>query len=342
MSSSGEAILYLVASMVIQTLVFGAYTVLIILSTRMLIRGLKTPTNMILLIITGFMYLLSAAYWFYRFADIMNRVQIYTSDLQNLPEPSTWFTLFNAVVLVNYILSDGVVWWRARLICSPDRRKYMYFPLLFVVLTFISAAALIGLRITAFFSLELQYSGAFLEAINTLQIAGLGLSLISNVSATGIVGIAAWRHRKTIRVAFHKPTQGYQIMRLLLESGILYCISGVIVLASSLIRLPYNTLGDLYSPINIQIAGAYTPVVLLLVSAQRGLGETSFLGTIPDLEIPISAASPVVSNRIILSNTRSSTWSGESLNVEADTRLNSKGNESEKGHRYHVSDATLV
>jgi hypothetical protein len=64
-----------------------------------------------------------------------------------------------------------------------------------------------------------------------------------------------------------------------------------------LIRLPHGTLGDIYTPINTQIAvclpfafssagqgltseqGVYAPVVLLLVQNQT-LHETDFLGTI--------------------------------------------------------------
>lgn len=39
--------------------------------------------------------------------------------------------------------------------------------------------------------------------------------------------ILSRRHRRIIHAAFHKPTQSSQILICLLESGVLYCISGV-------------------------------------------------------------------------------------------------------------------
>jgi len=260
---------------------------------------------MILLIITLFMFMLAAAYWAYCFADIIGRVQILIQDPENYQASSPvtrWLALFNAVVLVNYLLNDGIVVWRARLICSPDHRKYLYFPILVIVFAFVAVTALIGLRIAAAARFTLAQSTLFLNVINTLQMLMWAMSLISNISATGIVGITAWRHRQTIRGAFHKPTQGNQILLFLLESGVLYCISGAFLIVSSLIRVPYSTLGDYWNPLNIQLAGAYTPIVLLLVSTQKSLSEPSFLGTIPDASdvshspIRISVAAAVSSH----------------------------------------------
>ncbi|KAJ7497583.1 hypothetical protein FB451DRAFT_237722 [Mycena latifolia] len=348
----GRSILYLTAGLVVQTFFFGAYTVIIFLSTRMLMRrGLKARVDRILLVITLFMYLLSAAYWAYCFADVVNRIQIYMENpyppLPVISSPVTkWLPLFNAVVLVNYVLSDGVVVWRARLICSSEDHKYMYFPLFFMILTALAVAGVIGLRIASVAHFTIGESRVFIRTLDTLQLSGLGMSLISNLSATGVVGVNYWRHRQTVRAGFHKTTRGNEVLKLLVESGVLYCISGALVLASALIRLPYNTLGDLVTPINVQVAGAYTPIVLLLVSMQRSLSDTSLLGTIPDsthstpFQFPTS--SPAVSNRPVLS-IHFAARPGENIDAELYPEGGGlKENQSVKGHRYQVSDATLV
>ncbi|KAJ6587200.1 hypothetical protein DFH09DRAFT_248931 [Mycena vulgaris] len=345
--ATGRAMLYLAAGLVVQTFFFGAYTIIIFLSTRMLMRrGLKARVDRILLIATLFMYIVSAANWGYSFADVIDRIQNYIGNPNPPPFSSVtkWLSLFNAIVLVNYVLSDGVVVWRARLICSPDEHKYMYFPLFLMVLGTLCVAALIGLRIASVSNSNIGEHRAFVKTIDTLQISALGLSVLSNLSATGVVGITAWRHRRAIRAGFYKTTKGNKILSLLLESGLLYCISSVVMLVSALIRLPYNTLGDLVAPINVQVAGAYTPILLLLASTQSSSIDTNLLPTIPDsphqATFRFSLSSPAVSNRPVLSIQFAA--SSED-NADAEVYPGGlKANQNEKGHRYQVSDATLV
>ncbi|KAJ7899024.1 hypothetical protein B0H13DRAFT_2030936 [Mycena leptocephala] len=323
----GRNILYVVLGLVAQTLFFGQK------------RGLKTTAHMILLVITLFMYLLSATYWAYRIADVISRMYIFIGNPQApVSSPVTrLLTLFNALTLLNYILCDGVVIWRARLICSPDHRKYLYFPLFCLGITAVAVCGVIGLRIAGLYLKT--FGETLIKVVDILQISALILSLISNLSSTGVVGIAAWRHREAVRVGFQKTTKGDQILRILLESGVLYCISGLLGLACSLIRLPHTTLalGDLYTPVNVQIAGMYTPVVLLLVSMQRSLSETSFLGTFPD---HTCQASPTVSRRPIGESMQFGPRAAELMDAEIDRGFAEI--ENTKGHRHHVSDATLV
>ncbi|KAF7376407.1 hypothetical protein MSAN_00056200 [Mycena sanguinolenta] len=332
----GRTILYLTVSLVVQTLFFGVYTLIIILSTQMLMkRGLKTQANRILLAITIFMYLLSAAYWIFRVADLISRIQIFIENPQSLQEVSTpvthLLTLFNALPLINYILCDGVVIWRARLLCAQDHRKHMYLPLFFLALTTAAVAGIIGLRISSTVIKSFSKKPPFTDAINVLQVAVLNMSLISNLSSTGVVAITAWQHRQAIRDGFNKTSKGDQILRILLDSGVLYCLAQSVGLAANFIRLPYGTLGDLYSPVNYQIAGAYTPIVLLLVSTQKSLSETSFLGTIciPDSD-PIHVDFTEPRDRIQFGT------------KPGDPEAGFQDSRNDKDHRYRVSDATPV
>ncbi|KAJ7141397.1 hypothetical protein C8R44DRAFT_867020 [Mycena epipterygia] len=75
------------------------------------------------------------------------------------------------------------------------------------------------------------------------------------------------------------------------------------MLVASAVRLPYGTLGDLYTSINVQIAGVYAPAVLLLVSNYSSFNETNFLGTIPPVgsEPPIEFPASRGCNRTMLS-----------------------------------------
>ncbi|KAJ7899073.1 hypothetical protein B0H13DRAFT_1622855 [Mycena leptocephala] len=253
-------------------------------------RGLKTRANHVMFIITNFMYLLSAANWGYSVADLVDRMRVDIRDPQDSDSPmhdtvTKWSPLFNAVVLVNYIFSDAVVVWRAWIISFRNYRKYLCVTIFFLVLTTLTVTSTIIFRIIALVEAPftaLPKSSYLARGIDILQISNIGFSLISNLSATAVVGATAWRHRRSIRAAFadnKKSTKADQILTMVVESGLLYCVSGLTVLIASLIRLPEGTLGDIYTPINVQIAGAYPPVVLLLVSMQRSLSETTFLNT---------------------------------------------------------------
>ncbi|KAJ7187874.1 hypothetical protein C8R46DRAFT_3324 [Mycena filopes] len=278
----GRVVMYFVFALVVQTLFFGAYTILILLSTRILLRrGLKTGAGKALFYIGLAMYFLTLAHWSYSIADVWARMSMFI-----YPETRAYYhpmiapyNLFNALILLNVAASDGIVVWRSFVICSRDYRKFLYIPIAFLILTTLAVLGTIGLRIA-----DLAYPGfsegkLFIDFINTLQVAGVGMSLISNLSSTAVVGATAWRHRRSIQAAFQRQTHADRILMLLLESGLLYSISGITVIVAMLVHLPHGTLGDIYIPVNTQVAGAYAPIVLLLVRKQKSLNDTDFLGS---------------------------------------------------------------
>ncbi|KAJ6594291.1 hypothetical protein B0H19DRAFT_1094854 [Mycena capillaripes] len=288
MTSFGQSVIYYGFGLVVQTLVFGMYSVLIFLSTRMLLRrGFKTRINLIMFTITSFMYLLSAGYWMFSCVYVADRMRIYmeltiTGVDRGFDTIEHWFVMFNAIITINYVLSDGIVVWRAWVICLRSHRKYMCIPFFFLSLTAVAVLLTIVTRIVDMNNVSIPHLA---DLLNTTQMTALGTSLISNLSSMGVVGATLWRHWKTIRVAFPNKSQGTKTnhtLALVVESGLLYSLSAIITLLFSVIpgKLPTgNTLGDLYTPINIQFAGAYPAVVLLLVSANASSLNDSTLSS---------------------------------------------------------------
>ncbi|KAJ7761377.1 hypothetical protein B0H16DRAFT_1884356 [Mycena metata] len=157
-SFSGLNVEYYNLALVAQTFFFGTYSVLIVLSTRMLLRGLKTRMDHILFFSPLFMYALSAAYWVYSVALSADRMRNYIKDVLSPADFSDdhtpvakWNPLFNSLVLVNYVCSDAVVVWRAWTIASAAEssncRKYLYISCFFLVLTFFSVTGTIVFQI---------------------------------------------------------------------------------------------------------------------------------------------------------------------------------------------------
>ncbi|KAJ6594336.1 hypothetical protein B0H19DRAFT_1095048 [Mycena capillaripes] len=283
----GRSVIYFGFGLVGQTLVFGMYSVLIFLSTRMLLRrGFKTKINLIMFTITSFMYLHSASYWMFSCVYVADRMRIYMEITTNGVNPGDaiehWYVMFNAIITINYVLSDGIVVWRAWVICLRSYRKYMCIPFFFLSLTAVAVLLTIAIRIVDMNNVLIPH---LTDLLNTSQMTALGTSLISNLSSMGVVGATLWQHRKIIRAAFSdrsQKTKTNHTLALVVESGLLYSLSAVITLLFSVIpgKLPTgNTLGDLYTPINIQIAGAYPAVVLLLVSAHASSLNDSTLSS---------------------------------------------------------------
>ncbi|KAJ7267538.1 hypothetical protein B0H12DRAFT_679342 [Mycena haematopus] len=287
---AGRKVMYFIFGLVGQTFFFGVYTILIWMSTRMLLgRKLNTRVNQVMFGITTFMYLLSAAFWAYSVANGADRMYQYISlavdPFRHIPDHTAvtqWSPLFNAVTLINYVLSDGVVVWRAWVICVRNHRKYLWIAMGFLAVTAITVTLTIIFRIANFVISPINDlpGDSFLgRGIDILQITTLITSLFSNFTATGVVGATAWGHWRTIRSTIGTKTGALRTNRILLlvvETGVIYCISALVVLISSLVRLPQGTLGDIWTPIQVQFAGAYPCIVLLLVSTKKSLSESSF------------------------------------------------------------------
>ncbi|KAJ7465598.1 hypothetical protein FB451DRAFT_1138232 [Mycena latifolia] len=287
---AGQSMMYHNFTLTVQTFFFGGYSVLILLSTRMLLkRGLKTRSLKILFVVGLFMYTLSAAFWAYSIAYVVGNMQAYI-DPQNEQwlrfsnQVSTPLPLFNAIVLINFVLSDGIVCWRAWVISRRDYRRYIVLPIAFWTFTIISTTALIVLRILDIPDASIGPKKAFIRAIEVLQLQNMTTSLLSNISATGLIGTTAWRHRQAMRTNFHeRSSRVNRVLALLIESGVLYCFTGVLGTVSQLIHLPHGTLNDICLSDNIQFAGAYAPSLLLLISSHQSSDDTDteFLGTLP-------------------------------------------------------------
>ncbi|KAJ3823840.1 hypothetical protein EV361DRAFT_873136 [Lentinula raphanica] len=251
-----------------EMILYGIYTTLFVLSTSiMLQQGLDTPSRKFLLGLTTFMYALTTLYMAASIANIFQLVQTLffgfsTRNTVNLP-------MFNAVFLLNYGITDGVVVWRAWVLCRYDYRSALLACILFLCCAYLSEISTIVIRIML---LRSQSNVSELNrAIDITQVMNLGLSLVTNLTATGTVTLKAWRLRKVFYAGPRSPMQLGKMMILIVESGMLYSISLVTILIATVIPLREGTLGDIYTPVNLQLAGIYPLIVLIMVNKNRTL-----------------------------------------------------------------------
>ncbi|KAH9992592.1 hypothetical protein BJV77DRAFT_962219 [Russula vinacea] len=170
--------------------------------------------------------------------------------------PPTWLPMLSAILLVNLIVTDGVV--------SGELGRH---PCIDTLVYVITVAARAGLLITPEGA---QSHHDLARIIDIAQVGNLALSLLTNALATSIIAVKCWIYRKTLiscNVGGQTSTLASKVMGLLVESGMLYILIIATVLASCLIRLPFGTLGDILAPVGVQLAGIY-PIIVLLVADQ--------------------------------------------------------------------------
>ncbi|KAG7093128.1 hypothetical protein E1B28_009413 [Marasmius oreades] len=245
-ATQGIAIMYYAIGITCQTFLYGIYTSLAIFSIYSMIKtGLKNSMRKYLFIMSIFMFFISTLYWISKLLDLLQKIQ--NGIIDNNP-PSTSLTtspithfelILGSVALMNYALTDGVVLWRAWAICSDEYRSWLYVPLFFLccACTTISATIIVRITIQSIPHVDGSTSDPRIKkltrAIDVFQTSNLGLSLLMNLSATGLIALKAWRFRRWIKFDLkaipsrrrRTRTRGEKVMVLLIESGVIYCIS---------------------------------------------------------------------------------------------------------------------
>ncbi|KAI0245594.1 hypothetical protein BJV78DRAFT_1287438 [Lactifluus subvellereus] len=232
------------------------------------------------------MFALSTMYWissvvfmFWTIAAWFGTLQVDPFKHWHYPGPPAaprgWPTFTNIVLLINYIITDGVVVWRTWVLCADQSTAVLMIPVVTLIINFLFYATAVGVRATLLIvpgSFKAHRKSAHIPHVADVTI--LCLSLLTNVLATSIIAVKVWKYRRSLSQVFgHKPSPASRILSLLIESGMLYIVIGVFSLVSFFVYLPERTLVDIFLPVAVQLAGMYPIAVLLLV--HRAANHTS-------------------------------------------------------------------
>ncbi|KAH9027372.1 hypothetical protein EDB85DRAFT_2148513 [Lactarius pseudohatsudake] len=194
--------------------------------------------------------------------------------------------LFNALAVINYSLTDGVVVWRAWIICRDESRKLLIAPIVMFVLTMLGVTATICVRAVIIID-PVRHNNRLTVAINVFQETTLISSLVTNILSTGVISLKAWRYRRWIvedlQRVVNKRTKAERVLALLVESGVFYMFSGAMLVASSLIHTPGSNfvLGTLYLQAAVHLAGIYPVIIVIIVNQEASMDKTLFNSTLP-------------------------------------------------------------
>ncbi|KAH8980152.1 hypothetical protein EDB86DRAFT_2813917 [Lactarius hatsudake] len=271
----------------------GIYASLIPVSTHIMMKkGLHTPSQKTMFGVIVFMFSLSTASLAVSIADLIILIKAWylvtdLSESGGTKSPTeALLVLFNSLAAISFSLTDGVVVWRAWVICHDECRKLLIAPIVTLILTMLGVVATIGVRI--FINIDLvNRENHLADTIVVFQEITFISSLITNILGTGIISLKAWRYRRWIvtdlQRVVNKRTKAERVLALLVESGVLYVFSGAMLVARSFVHLPgsHLGLGSFFLQAAVHLAGMYPVIVVILVSREASMDKTLFNSTLP-------------------------------------------------------------
>ncbi|KAI0767837.1 hypothetical protein C8Q74DRAFT_1282814 [Fomes fomentarius] len=129
------------------------------------------------------------------------------------------------------------------------------------------------------------------------------LSLVTNITATSLIGYQAWRHRQITKPLFSKA-RAEKALLLLVESGILYCVLSALGIYHHGMLLGYwgestQALGGL----TVFMAGALVPLlgicptaIIVVLALSKSLSKTQSSLTIPTIRFTPQDSGPYHGN----------------------------------------------
>ncbi|KAJ3555401.1 hypothetical protein NM688_g2598 [Phlebia brevispora] len=285
LSLDGLHILYCTISIAFQSFFYAIHAIFAPIALYTLWRkGWKTRPNVTLFSMVLVSFGLSSVYWAWEIAVQAARIIVSfvhrDTKLENF-SLSNYNPVLNAVLEFNYVFSDAIVVWRAWILCREDYRRSILLPILCLACAIPAGAAVLAIRVTlCIANTASKASRTLTRASNISQDIGLILSLMTNVTATALIGHKAWRYclliNETLDGSRHQGQRLQRLLALLIESGFIYSIAGIVLLIAAFIRLPWGTLGDYYNPVYLEFAGVYPTVVVVMAHFKYTLDHTTF------------------------------------------------------------------
>ncbi|KAL1730724.1 hypothetical protein EV714DRAFT_272459 [Schizophyllum commune] len=183
-------------------------------------------------------------------------------------ERITLLLVSNIAGVVNFIISDAIVVWRAWVLWHEERVAKS------ILASCMVATVVLGLSSLALSCLAIFNPGY--SPVNNNYMMCIPL-LITNLVATSAIGIRAWQHRRDTGALLgvkRRRTSVERIMLLLFESGVLYCSLWIVIILSSQGTLK-PTVEKSILELAIIISALYPTLVVILVSLGKSQAETS-------------------------------------------------------------------
>ncbi|KAK7046118.1 hypothetical protein VNI00_007121 [Paramarasmius palmivorus] len=286
----GERAVWNTVSGFVESGFWAVYVALLIFAIRIqLKKGFRNWTSIVLLLVSVFLFASSTALWTMYVLTLLNQFRGFfqkypTSDIEgrvahvNVDKTVLWFpeeTLF----LLNMIVGDGVVIWRAWVLCGNTRlQKLVYIPIAMMCISFAFVVITLDcLGNDGFGGQSTESSGS--KTCQWGEPIAWGISLLTNITSTSIIAIRAWGHHRFLRKTLgskRQRSQSEKILLILVESGFIYCLfwmSQLILFFPVIFGTAAQRMYSILSGMGDQISGLYPTLIIILVNLQRSMSD---------------------------------------------------------------------
>ncbi|EIM82730.1 uncharacterized protein STEHIDRAFT_160360 [Stereum hirsutum FP-91666 SS1] len=251
------------------SLFYGIFLVAMGQSSYFLCRQgpFQTRTSGFLMVATLIMFVAATCSWVEEIVDVLLYLP-YDLDLKaKVPaaithKDNSLITLNDVAVRIVYILSDCIVVQRAWILWRQNLKVKI------ILCMCILATVVVDVSL----DLEDRWDGEGISFKGLSAILGRALimaipTLFTNLCATTLIAVKAWKHRVSIRKNLREGstrTSVEKILALLVESGVFYCFIWVIYIIAAAGFFP-STAATVIREVLIQVAATYPCIIVCLV-----------------------------------------------------------------------------
>ncbi|KAI0319941.1 hypothetical protein OF83DRAFT_1169733 [Amylostereum chailletii] len=282
-----------IPAIILQAGLFGAYTLLIVQSTYVLLRkDLRLRSIQWMLGVTSLMYITSAIHLGSGLYSVLSSFRPGRSEAAFISRGVAMLGLIFSNI--NLLLSDAVVVWRAWILWERNKFVLTSCSVLFTATLAMAGFTIYQQSVPDSGSqnlLESQYG--LPNATTSAVVVSLSLSLAANLWSTALIAYKAWHYRRSIAAHLQrgdKKNMVEKLLTLLLESGAIYsCIQAAFVVSFALSPQSESSITlKLFTSIIPQISGIYPTIIIVLVCFQKTHCDRQF--TYPDVEVEPAGA----------------------------------------------------
>ncbi|KAI0252430.1 hypothetical protein BJV78DRAFT_356190 [Lactifluus subvellereus] len=226
-------------------------------------NGLSNRTRNALLGVSAVMYAVSATHWALVIAIAIRGLRV--GKILVTP-PKALAIVY--LPTINYILSDGIVLWRAWVLW--DRRVTLFVPpLLFLVCTLV----------TSIVSAVYAYDGSVTKSGHQTNMSHAfgwsiwGFTVGTNLWSTSLIFIRTWQHRRFLRSLLcgeNVTSKAERTLAFLVESGAVYLCIWVAYITITANNLPGVLL---FHTTIVQLVGIYPTTIVIVVTMRLSAAD---------------------------------------------------------------------
>ncbi|KAI0064106.1 hypothetical protein BV25DRAFT_1914755 [Artomyces pyxidatus] len=228
-------------------------------------KGLSTRAHYTVLSVSGIMFVVAIAHWFAHVAltsRVLDKVHKAPRS-QHLTTTEMLRAVMVNIQIINFILTDLIITWRAWLIW--DRENWV-----FIVSLCLCTTTFIGALVDVLVSLRLIFPRSTVEAMVASQFAILSSSITTNLWATSLMTYKTWQHRVLLQALLIEDkscSMAEKVLSILVESGVIMSWALVVFMLSNFGWLfaasPY------ISASAVQICGIHWAIVVVFLCTER-------------------------------------------------------------------------